>query len=494
MKAVRLGWPTLPSRLVANILAGHSAVALALGALIYLVCLSGTLCVFIDELELWEQPTPAPSAFNPARSDQIVGQAIALVGSVAKAPVIFLRAPVTPRQRPVVSIGARQWAVTSSGALVPLRLPWTRFLAELHYTLTLPGPWGEMLVGLLGMGLLSLLISGVLAHPRVLRDAFVLRLGGARRLQEADLHNRLGVWGLPFHLAVTLTGALFGLANLLYLLIGALGFHGDTGRASAVLNGAALAADARPAPLPPLGRIVADARRLSPGSQLSYIGVAAPGTRGARVTVEVTAPGRLPRGDITVFDATGRPMEHRRYASGDLGLQLYSASVQVHVGVFGGLPVRMAYGILGLTLCWVSAGGTTIWLARRRDQGRPIPRLEHAWSACVWGAPIALALAAVPNFAGAGTTFWTTWLLALLSSQAPSLRQLSQETVDRIYRATLSLVMFVAVGFHPLGHSSNSVVVLTTLAILVSATGLALSCGLLRLLLGRREKDCSSPS
>lgn len=115
-----------------NILAGHSAVALALGALIYLVCLTGTLCVFIDELELWEQPTPAPAEFDPARSDQVIGQALALVGGGAKVPAIFLQAPVTPRQRTVVSIGVRQWAVTSSGALVPLRLPWTRFLAELH--------------------------------------------------------------------------------------------------------------------------------------------------------------------------------------------------------------------------------------------------------------------------------------------------------------------------------------------------------------------------
>jgi len=37
-------------------LAGHSALGLAFAALIYIVCLTGTVSVFLMELQRWEQP------------------------------------------------------------------------------------------------------------------------------------------------------------------------------------------------------------------------------------------------------------------------------------------------------------------------------------------------------------------------------------------------------------------------------------------------------
>jgi uncharacterized iron-regulated membrane protein len=454
-------------------LAGHSAVALALGALIYLVCVTGTLCVFLDQLQLWEAPAPAPAAFDPAASDRLVAEAIAAVGGPAKAPFVYLRAPVAAGQRTIVSIGERRWAPGPDGHLTPVALPWTSFLEALHYTLTLPAPWGELLVGVLGAGLFSLLLSGVLAHPRILRDAFVLRLGGSLRLQEADLHNRLGVWGLPFHLAVTLSGALFGLASLLFMAVGALGHHGDTARASRVYAGPVVVADGRPAPLPPLAKVVAESRALRPGSQLFYIGVAAPGTRGAEVTVEVTAPGRLPRGEETYFDAAGRRIGRTRFASGDLGLQLYSGAAEVHFGFFGGLPVRLAYGVLGWALCWICAGGTSIWLTRRRDRGRPAPRLEAAWSAWVWGVPLALALASVPVRWSPALVFWSAQVLLLLASQARPAATL--RGVDRGFRAALGLALAGIAAIHLQVAIVSSTAASVDILLISAASGLGLS-------------------
>ena len=52
---------------VRAMLAGHSALGLAFAALIYIVCLTGTVSVFLMELQRWEQPdgprvTETPSA------------------------------------------------------------------------------------------------------------------------------------------------------------------------------------------------------------------------------------------------------------------------------------------------------------------------------------------------------------------------------------------------------------------------------------------------
>ncbi len=410
-------WPRLPARLVADLLAGHSAIGLAFGALIYLVCLTGTIAVFVDEMKLVEAPSPTVTAVAPGALNRALDSAIQLSGGSAKTPYVFITAPTTPRQRWAVLAAGKTWRMNAHGGLTPVRTPFTDFVTDLHMTLLLPAPWGAALVGVIGAALLSLILSGVLAHPRILRDAFMLRLGGARRLQEADLHNRLSVWGLPFHLAVTLSGAFFGLSYTMLSLVAALGFHGDISRAGQVLQGAPIASDTRPADLAPLDGLIAQTRGLQSRSTLSYIEVERPDTRGARISIEVTAPGRLPRGEQAVFDNAGALVGRGRFASGPLGLQAYSGAAQLHFGFFGGLPVRLAYGMLGAALTYISASGVTIYLIRRRDRGRPAPRLERAWLAWTWGAPAALLLAAaLSHSVSPAACFWATAVVVVAAS------------------------------------------------------------------------------
>ncbi len=429
----RRPWPKLPSRLVADLLAGHSAIGLAFGGLIYLVCLTGTAAVFVDELKLIEAPSPVVKTVKPGVLNRALDTAIRNAGGAAKAPFVFVTAPTTPRQRWTVLAGVRSWRMDASGDLTPVRTPFTDFVTDLHMTLLLPGPWGAAIVGLIGAALLSLIVSGVLAHPRILRDAFTLRLGGARRLQEADLHNRLSVWGLPFHVAVSLSGAFFGLSYLMLATVAALGFHGDIGRAGQVLQGATIATDPTPMPMPPLDPLVAKARSLQPRSALSYVEVERPGTRGAQISIEVTAPGRLPRGEQAIFDNTGAMVGRGRFASGPLGLQAYSGAAQVHFGFFGGLPVRIAYGVLGAALTYISATGVTIYLARRRDRGRSAPRLERAWLAWTWGAPASLLIAAaLSRIAAPAPCFWGAAVIILLINLAvPRVRRAWRRSFSR---------------------------------------------------------------
>jgi Mn2+/Fe2+ NRAMP family transporter len=95
----------------------------------------------------------------------------------------------------------------------------THFVTELHYYLHLPSTIGFFIVGVAGAGLLALIVGGLLSHPRILKDAFHLRLRGAKRLSLTDLHNRLGVWAAPFHFVIALTGAMIGLGQVLFFLM-----------------------------------------------------------------------------------------------------------------------------------------------------------------------------------------------------------------------------------------------------------------------------------
>src|SRR5690606_2491402 len=86
---------------------------------------------------------------------------------------------------------------------------------------------GITLVGILGVLMLALSLSGVIAHPRIFRDAFRLRTRHKGGVALTDWHNRLSVWTLPFGLAIALTGAVIGLSSVAAYAAAARYYGGD---------------------------------------------------------------------------------------------------------------------------------------------------------------------------------------------------------------------------------------------------------------------------
>jgi hypothetical protein len=128
------------------------------------------------------------------------------------------------------------------------------------------------------------------------------------------------------------------------------------------------------------------------------------GTSGQKVNVIVHRPGRLPTYDRFVFDVSGRLIDSPKTTGEPVSRQVLFALQPLHFGWFGGLAVKIAYGLLGLSLCVVTSSGVTIWLARRRDKGRPAPTWERLWTGTIWGQPIALIGAALCALAWSGAT------------------------------------------------------------------------------------------
>jgi len=155
---------------VRAMLAGHSALGLAFAALIYVVCLTGTVSVFLFELQRWEQPdgprvteTPSPEAiaaavhagYEQARADNAAHD-------------LFVSAPPRTPQRIMVSYhdhatgveGA--WLADAGGRLVTrTSVAWSEFITFLHMHLHLPRTWGKYLVGLTG----CVTVSGLVTPP-----------------------------------------------------------------------------------------------------------------------------------------------------------------------------------------------------------------------------------------------------------------------------------------------------------------------------------------
>lgn len=192
----------------------HTWAGVVLGALLFAIFWMGTLSVFDREIDRWTMPATrlaAPAA--PVSLDELRPGVEAAAGAGARQ---WAAMPPTDRVptvqlfwRDAAGVSRRGHADPATGALLPDAgtLAGTGFIFPFHFHLHVTaGRVGYWIVGLAGMAMLALLVSGVVIHARVFRDFFVLRTGRKAQRIVLDLHNVAGVLGLPFHLVITLSG------------------------------------------------------------------------------------------------------------------------------------------------------------------------------------------------------------------------------------------------------------------------------------------------
>lgn len=414
MKPLNSIWPKIPAPFVRAMLAGHSALGLAFAALIYVVCLTGAISVLANEMQRWELPSVAPLAGVDAPAVNALTQNVLARYDHVEHLYINLPDENLPRFTVYVDIADTEndpelTADASGQILEGGETPFTHFLTRLHINLHLPHTWGIFIVGLTGVALLSSLVSGLFAHPRAFRDAFYFRWGGSKRLQEADLHNRIGVWGLPFHIIISLTGALIGLTTIIVGFLALALFQGDMERAYALFLPPAPIDDPRPAPVPALDPMFAQIARVAPNASPSQVFFEHPGEAGQAVMIYATNAGELSLGDSFTFNGAGEMTHREVLQNSSLGVQVLQAISTLHFGWFGGWAIKIAYVLLGLGLSVVTTSGVAIWLARRRDKGRPAPVWERIWIATVWSQPFAYALCALVAVAHAAVPLLAVW-------------------------------------------------------------------------------------
>ena len=373
-------------------MSAHGLLGLVLGALIYQICLTGTLSVFAGELRQLESPdAPVVRSAAPDAYAAAVDEGLRILDG-GKAPVIIL-GPTEPLPRLEIRVpGKRSVYADAQGVpAVETDTPFADFVTELHEALHLPSPWGTAIVALAGIALLALLITGIAAHPRIFRDAFRLRLGGNARLEQADFHNRTGVWGLPFHAIVTVSGVYLALLPLLAIPLAFLAYDGDVDRAMAEQMGPQIDGSGAAQPIPDIAGLIRDVERDNAQAKVSFVMVELAGTDRQVIHIDTDVPKQLASGESYRFDGNAAALGPAGFADGAPEKQVRAAMFPLHFGTFGGLPVRFVYGVLGVALCWLCATGMRIYLVRRIQAGKASPVLERLWLGISWGQPVALA-------------------------------------------------------------------------------------------------------
>ena len=398
----------------------HSAIGLVCCALLYLICATGTAVVLYEEWQRFEQPdAPEMTGIAPAAVQQGIENVLAAESDRDTTTHLYVHMPTEALPRTTITTDTQAFHVDADGAIVvPEENAWAEFLLALHYRLNLPAVYGMTLVGAFGAMIVALSISGIVAHPRIFRDAFRLRARRRDDVATVDWHNRLAVWSLPFALAIALTGAMIGLFYVSGGSMAASAYGGDSEAAIAPIFGAEAEADLTPAPVADAVPALTYMAREYPDVTPYYVILHDPRTAGQHVQIVGEHERRLIFGEYYAFGPQGEFHGTAGMADGTVGQQLAASTYNLHFGNYGGLPVKIAYIVFGLALTVVVATGTFIWLNKRARQGRPAPRLAAAWWGIVYGVPVALvatfiARLAIGNTAPFVALFWGVLALTI---------------------------------------------------------------------------------
>jgi uncharacterized iron-regulated membrane protein len=462
--------------LVQRALSGHASIGLLAGALIYILCVSGMLAVIHERWQRWEEPQVAETpTIAPAAVQRGLEAVLASEKGKPKTTHLYVHMPTDGLPRTVVTTDHGAAYLDGDGTIAaPEAHAWTEFVTNLHIYLHLPQTLGLILVGILGVMLAALTVTGVVAHPRIFRDAFRLRARGGRQLAQADWHNRLGVWTLPFALALALTGAFVGLGSVGFTLLSKAYHSGDIERTYApVFTGDTPepSPDPRPAPAPNVAAALATMATRFPEVRPTYVVLHEPLTRSQHVQIIAAHPRRLIYGENYLFDAAGTFTGITGLSQGSVGRQVAASTYGLHFGSFGGLAVELAYIAIGLAMSVVTATGMSIWLQKRRRRGAASPRLEALWSVTVWGVPILFVAAYWLRTAGGhemplALAFWAGLGLAA----AAALAWPSRTGPRALRRALGAMLLLTAIGHALLAASPLPDAVAINIAL--AATGL----------------------
>ena len=295
------------------------------------------------------------------------------------------------------------------------------FFVRLHVSLLVEGKIGLLLTGLIALGLLLLLGTGLYVHwPRRKQLTKAPRRGVRQWL--GDVHTLVGVWTLPFSFVLSVTGAFFSFAGAILIpVMIVVAFGADRARMEEVLRGDLPASES--AAVASLDAIVRDAGTRAAGAELGRLRIEDWGGTSALV--------------VTEFFDLDYSLRSARYAYGgrdgsflgerpfigarpSVGGTLISWVAGLHFGNLYGLATKLAWMVFGLLACLLASTGLGLWAVRNRRQAPREGLFAQALAGGTAGLPFATGLAILAWAAAQGGGTKTAMALAFFAALAVS--------------------------------------------------------------------------
>lgn len=354
----------------------HTWAGVVLGGVLFAVFWMGTLSVFDREIDRWMMPdTRLPPASQPISLDRIAQVVVPQVPAKASQWRVDLPTERVPVLRFTYKAGADEAPVRQLDPerLVFLPEPGTKggsgFIFPFHYGLHLKwNDLGKWIVGLAGMAMLVLLVSGVIIHKKIFIQFFTFRPRKSLQRSSLDLHNLTGVLALPFHFLITLSGLIIFIT--IYFPQAHWSVFGSGKEAKAAFTAEAYGKFTRPKAKAPgtlasLDAMVAHAESEWAGGRPYFVRVWNPGDANSYVELR-----RSYARDVTMnldqiyFDAGTGAVLHRFEAGSVMTVQRFISGL--HFIQFEHWSLRWLYFLAGLSGCVLIGTGFLFWLESRR--------------------------------------------------------------------------------------------------------------------------------
>ncbi len=373
----------------------HTWVGILSGVMLFIAFYAGAYTMFAPEIGRWAD---APPTARQAASSPLDPLAAAFFA--ARDPAIGSAVLVLERERPgygrmrYTDKQGASWQVTldAAGRLQTSAAqtgPAAHFVDQIHRNggLPLADAVAEPIIGFVALLYALALISGVvILLPSLVKDLLVLRIGANVKRFWLDAHNLIGITSLPFHLAIALTTAGFCLHDWVYDTQDAT-IHAIGKPAGAEPRARGKAVPGASANWVAPSTLLASARAISASftpTELTYRGLNSPKPQVNMGGEDWSGHMRAPRAGFMNFNP----------ASGQLnkGISLLphqqnnweaslSAIFALHFGSFGGVPVRLAYVVMGLLGAILFYTGNLLWIESRLRKNRqlaaPLPQPRH---------------------------------------------------------------------------------------------------------------------
>ncbi len=400
----------------------HGWAGAALGAMLFIICISGALAVLKPELRRWEMPSER-SVFSTAFAIDDVFQQGRHAFPLASAWRLEWPDDHTPTLR-IQAAGPQQRGREPVPALsfpfaAPLYGDLSGLLSRLHSNLYAGFP-GRILVSLFGFGLTLLVLGGLVLHPRQAGSVLRLRRRSGLRTLAYDSHKLAGLWLLPLLLLIATTGIFSGLGALGTVQLAPYAFPDQPGRVmQELMPSYARPALGQAADMASLDELLRRHHHAQPGFQMHSMTVHHWGDSHAYATVQGTQRWQL---STPLF-------ERYHYALADLSLLHHDSAAQrglftqgfiaiqpLHFAQYAGPASRWLHALGGLAAALLAASGVWLWL-QRHTKAPPGPR-RAPWLA---GLMLGLMLACCTLFAVTALSpdtwplraRWQSWSFAL---------------------------------------------------------------------------------
>lgn len=396
----------------------HSWSGMVLGLFVYLVSFTGCFALFHDELTSWEDPAgrlqlaEEPALINETFSDWVEARVsegrltfLDLTYPSTLAPYYAARANIVSEDGETLFHRAR-WSSLDASSVPVGRNDLSTWLYDLHRDLMWPDTLGGRQMGLIIVGIAGIVLSlsiltGIIAHTKIVQDFHTLRYNRSVRLRWQDSHKTIGLWGLPFFIMIAATGAVLGFLRILIGFAAIFIFEGDQ---QALFQEVAPQAFVIPAGVEaPMISVDEVARMAHPSADIfpRSVRIENWGDQNARFNLDYAPQGELKTTDLIAISGVDGTLQAE---VGELfnapAFRVQNAINGLHYGTYGGVWLKLLYFVLGLMLALIIALGSMMWLERRLhgNEGRRSNSFYRALSRITIGVTLGLPLATAMVF------------------------------------------------------------------------------------------------